>query len=902
MSTTPRLFNWLLRLYPPAVRVRFGQSLLETVEERLTVAQKTRGRVGWAAAAASEAGGMVKAAISERFHHASRRDGARPKTRRRRPPWTAALRRDLRHARANLRRSPMFTVTALATLAIGIGGNTAIFSVVHGIVMRPLPYPESDRLVFVDHGAAGIGVSAGLGITRGMYIHYRNRATAFDEIAAYQSADLALTGVGRPSLIHGAMATWTLGATLRVTPIHGRWLDATDRDDRVPVVVLGFDLWRNRFGADPDVVGRTVQLAGVSREVIGIMPGGFAFPDHDTSFWIPRVIDPNTTIGGFNLLAVARLAPGATVETAAADLRSALTTLVEAFPDGNARGYLEDARVTPRVSTLIEHEVGHVARGLWVLLGTMGLVLVIVCANVGNLFLVRAESRRREVALRSALGATRGDLVRLFLVESTVITLAGAVLGTLLASLALRALVVNGPAYLPRLGSVRLDGPSLTYAFLVSLLVCVVFAGVPLGQRMTSLTDALRASGRGSTAGRSAFRLRQFLAAGQVAAAAVLLTAGGLMVRSYWSLLRVDPGFRGDETLTFGLGLPGTRYPNRDAATRFQQEALDRLRALPGVSAAGLVSCLPLDGWCWGDPLSVDGRAVPEGTIPPVVAARVVSDGYFEAMGIPILAGRSVERTDQEKQTNAVVVSRKLADLYFPDEEPLGKRVALGAAPSNNQWFEIVGISGDVPARSLQRGPDPIAYFAMRVRGTGLPPTQQMTAVLRTSIPATDLMPVVRRAVGELDPNLPLANVRTLNGVLRDASAEMAFTMVVIGIAGLTALLLSVVGVYGVVAYVVAQRRSEIGVRAALGATAADIRRLVTRQSVTMSLGGATVGLTAAVLASRVMQSLLFGVAPTDARTYLGVATVLIGIAWLAGLGPARSAAAVDPADAIRAD
>ena len=915
------LYRALLRLYPREFRQRYGSDMLATFALRAAEVAGQEGALGSMRFFLRELVGLVGSALHERLvwlgipRRADRRRarGSVERVSRKEPMSVLIL--ETRHAMRRLVKNSGFTVAAIFTLALGIGANTAIYSVVYSVVLSPLPYPESERLVWLDHAAAGIGTEKGLDMTNGLYVHYGERSRTLEEMAIYLEADVGLTGDGTPERLSATIATHTLFATLRVPPLMGRTFDESDDyADGTGVVVLSHDLWTRRYGADPSALGRTVQVEGTPLEIIGVMPPGFAYPSRETKLWAPLVIDPAaTSFGNFSRRGIARMSPGATPDEVEAELNALIPRLTESFPSGQVDRVINDARLAAVITTLKESLVGDIKRTLWILLGTVAFVLLIACANVANLFLVRAEARQREMAVRTALGAGRGDLVRHFLTESTLLAIAGGALGLLFAFGGVQLLRAFGPDNLPRLHEVGIDGNVLIFTAAVSLLASLIFGAIPIVRRTPDLVASLKEGARGMTTSRGGARLRSALVASQVALALMLLVGAGLMARSFWHLSRLDLGFNAEGVLTFQLGLPRADYPSREAAVAFHRELLDRLEGLPGVESAAAITCLVLCGSWNGDPLQARGSTPAPGEIPPVVATRRVSAGYFETMRIPLLEGRTLERADQEQRTGAAVVSAELVERYWPGESGLEKRVYhSGPAedPSDDRvdvpeppWYTIVGVVANTPVRELTEDPAPIMYYPLLHSDStrGLRPNT-MTYVVRSSTPPLTLAGAVRNEVWSMDENLPIARTRTMERIVSDAGIQMAFTMVMLVIAAFVALLLGAVGIYGVVSYVVAQRTGEIGVRMALGARAADVSRMVLRQGGSVVAFGLVLGLVGAFALTRLMRALLFGISPTDPGTFAGVSLLLAGIALLASYVPARRAARVDPVQALRSE
>jgi putative ABC transport system permease protein len=832
--------------------------------------------------------------------------------------WIIDTWRDVIFAARRLVRSPAFTLASVLTLALAIGANAAIFAVVQRVVRNPLPYPDSDRLIDVDHGAQRLNLPSGMGMTRGLYYQYLNRAHTLDGVALYAVDNLTLTGDGDPERIRVARATTTLAPVMRVWPTLGRWFTDAEGVPGAPhVAVLSYGLWVRQYGHDPGILGRSVTLAGVPTEVIGVMPASYAFPDPRVDVWIAEPIARSMGFGIWTFRGVARLRDGVTVGDARAELNGLIGDLSRAYPgDPNALGNGEQIKLFAAPRTLKEMILGNVARGLWILLACVGLVLLVACANVANLFLVRSEARQREVAVRIALGAGRLGIARYFLAESVLLSTTGGAIGLALAWGAVRLLVTLGPTTLPRLGEVRLDGVAVAYTFVLSTVAALVFGAIPLW-RSPSPAASLHESGRGNTASRGRHRARHLLMGGQVALALVLLVASGLMVRSFQKLRAVDPGFDASSALTFSLGLPDRTYSNRATVVVTHQAILDRLSTLPGVTAVSASTCLPLAGSCFRNTVIVEGRAVPPGTVPPIAFFRAVAGGYFQAMGIRLLRGRGITRSDVERSEPAVVVNEAFAESFFPEQNPIGEHVSSYRAPARPgeapklTWLTIVGIVSNTPTMALA-DPNPASqlYMPMSIAGgpdfpvSSLvgPNVSVMSYVVRSTASLSGLMPSVRRAIDSVDPQLPLAQVRTLQDTLDRASAQMAFTMVLLAIAASVALMLGVIGIYGVMSYVVTQRTGEIGVRLALGAEPAGVSRMIVRQGGLVAVAGSTVGVATALAGGRLIESLLYGVSSRDPRVFAITTVTLLAVALLACWLPARRAARLNPLEALRTD
>ena len=895
-----RVYRRLLRLYPRGYRDLYGTSMEETFALRTSEARRTRGPVTYGWVVVREMGGLVITAVRQRL--AGRPTGSsRQPARRGERELFGSLGQEMRHAVRRLMRAPGFTAATVVTLALGIGANAAIFSVVDGVVLRPLPYPAPEELVWLHHAAPGVGVEADLELTRGLYLAYGESAPTLEAIALFRTQEGTLTDAGDPERIAVTAATFTLEDVLQVPPALGRWIREDDTfADGASVVVLSHALWQRRYGGDRDILDRGIQISGFPFVVVGVMPRDFAFPDSETLAWVPRVVPTTASFGGFSDRSVARLRSGVTPADAERDLNTVIPTLPDRFPGSSAQSVVEDAKLAALVRPLKQHIVGNMEQTLWILLGTVGFVLLIACANVANLLLVRAEGRQREVAVRTALGAPRSRIVRFFLAESVVLTTAGAVLGLGLTLVGVRALIAFGPANIPRLDQIGVNTTVLGFTGVISGLAAFVFGAIPLSRGAPDVVVTLKEGGRAATTGHTRFRARNVLIVAQIALALVLLVGSGLMVRSFWHLQQIDPGFRAENVLTFDIGLPPGDYPEQARPAAFQQQLLDRLSGLPGVVQAGAVSCLPLSSWCGGDPLYEEGVPRQPGSIPPIVAIRRAAPSYFETAEIPLLAGRYLDRRDHEQVTNVAVVSATLVERFWPDEDPLGRRVFPGGNPTS--WYTIVGVVGDVGTGNVTESPSPLIYLPMVSDGDRGSSPRTMTFVLRTAIPPLDLAAAVRREVREMNRNIPVAHMRTLEDLVAESGIQMAFTMLLLIIAAAVALTLGAVGVYGVISYVVGQRRSEIGVRIALGARGGQVRRMVLGQGTRVAAVGVLLGLGGAMALTRLMGSLLYGVAPTDPITYGSVSVVLFVVTLLAAYLPARRAAAVDPVEALRAE
>jgi putative ABC transport system permease protein len=802
-----------------------------------------------------------------------------------RRPGVGTLLQDVRFALRQLRRNPGFAVVAAGTLALGIGANTAIFSVVDAVLLKPLPYPEAEGLV-----------SAGY-LLRGEYVVLRDEGTALEELGLHQAGvGFNLAVDGEPERVPGAFTSPELFRVLGVPPLLGRLPLAEEANPGADaVVLLSHSLWRQRFAGDPAVVGTDILVDSEPRTVVGVMPADFAFPDGTTRLWVPLGVDRGDPVGlwgGGGGQAIGRLAPGADAGRAQAELRALAPTMREAntlwVPPP---GYGADREVV----SLRDQVVGDARALLLVVLGAVGLVLLIACANVANLLLVRSEARRREVAIRAALGAGRGRLVRQFLVESVLLGLVGGALGLLLAHGGVAALLALLPAETPRLAEVAIDGRVLGFALGVSLLCGLGFGLVPAwGAFRRQIEPELRRGGSGG-GGRGSFG--GMLVAAEVALATVLVIGAGLLVRSFQELLRVDPGFHTEveSVLSARVTPPEIRYGQAGAQRVFYAELLEGIEGLPGVAQVALVDRVPLSPWSGGWAIESEETPHVPGLAAPVVQRRVVTPDYLGVMGIPLLAGRPLNELDREGAPDVALVNEAMAREHWPGQDPVGKR--FRPVWWQDRWITVVGVVADVRQHGLGLEAEPEMYRPFRQEPEG-----EMTVVVRSAAAAGPLVPGLRAAVHAVDPEVPVSDLRTLERVIADSVAEPRLAMLLLGLLGTMALLLGAVGIYGVVSYGAARRTREMGVRIALGARSTDVLRLVLTRGLGLALAGVVAGAVAALGLTRALQGLLFGVRPTDPLTFAAVALLLLGVALLASYLPARRATRVDPMIALRSD
>ncbi len=855
------LLRRCLKVFPASFRDIYSSSMLETFHLRLRDARERGSYLGIWKCFGREAGGLIKAGLGERFHSRERTWNQIPVGR----IFMKSIRLDARQAVRRLRTTPAFSFTVLSTLALAIGAAATIFTLVDGVLLRPLPYPFSEQLVELRHTAPGIN-AADLDQTRGTFFHYSRHSKSFQSMALYMAQPVNLIGDQEPERVEALLATGTFFEVLGAPPLLGRRFTEEDgRPGAALVAVLGHALWMRSFGGDPSTLGRHIQVAGVDCDVVGIMPEGFAFPDPKTQLWIPFQLDPDSRrFGGFSERAVGRLNPAASTTEAEAELEQLIASLPEAYPNGLSQRQLDEIGLGAKVIPLLEHRVGSVRSVLWLLLGSVCLVLLIAFLNVGNLFLVRAEGRTAEVAVRQALGAGKLDILRSYLFETGLLGVAGGALGLLLALAGIQLLRTQGPQNLPRLEEVSAQASTIFLCLGLALLAAIFLASVSaLGRRLSDLGGALKDLGRGNTAGMRQ-RGKKILVGLQMALALVLLVLAALMSRSLVELRQVDPGFDPEGRLTFRLSLPVSRYPNRVSAARFNREFLSESAAVPEVLSVGISRCLPLSGWCGGDPLTPEGDT--EQKINPPVALKGVNPDYFESLGLRLLSGRVLSWADLDNSTGATVISRSLGEKYWPQQDPLGKRFQIGASVRDDAvWGTVVGVVDDIRLTGLRAHPGQVAYFPL-VNKAGLRnlDIHDMSYVVRSQGDPMQILPALRSRLRELNSELPMSDILTLSRHLEKATAEAAFVALMLIISALTANLLGALGVYAAMSYLVARQTNEIGVRMALGARVVDVGWMILREAGRVTAFGIGVGLLVSLGASRLLSAVLFEVSPTD--------------------------------------
>jgi putative ABC transport system permease protein len=840
-----------------------------------------------------------------------------------------SLTRDLLYALRVLRKNPTFTVVVVLTLAFGIGANTAVFSVVDGVLLKPLSYPQAEQLVALRQTAPGAAASGGngaLNLSPSMYMTFAENNRVFQSLGVWIATQGQLTEIGEPEQVRVIGVSNGVLEAFRVPPVAGRWLGPAEQDGperpmpsvfrAYSTVMLSYRLWQRRFGGDPAVVGRTIMVDTRPKEIVGVMPEGFRFLDADPDMIFPLAFDrARITLGaGFVYQGVGRLKPGVTIEQANADVARMIPLWLTQWSDGpstNRRAY-EDWRVTPDLKPLKQEVVGGVTDVLWVVMATIGLVMLIACANVANLLLVRAEVRQRELSLRAALGAGRGRIVRGLLVESLLLGVLGGALGVGLAYAGLRLLVAFGPSNLPRLHEISLDWRTLAFTTVLSLLSSALFGLMPAlkytGARIAATLSSL---GRAVSASRERHRARNILVVTQLALALVLLVSAGLMIRTFESMRAAEPGFTQPERLqTFRLFITSASVADPVQTTRMENDIQDALAAIPGVTSAAFTSAMPMEAF--GPNLGVvNSGAIVTSDAPdtaadnaPLRAFKYASPGYFATAGTRLVAGREITWSEVYGLKPVVTVSENLArELWGTPAAAVGKQLRVSASMP---WHEVIGVVQDVRESGFYEPPPPTVYWptmsAYIGNAAGTNSIRGVAYVVRSERTGTEaFLNEVRHAVWSVAPTLAVAP-RTMRDLYQRSLERTSFTLVMLGVAASMALLLGVVGIYGVISYVVSQRTREIAIRAALGAQRGALQRMFVRQGLALAGIGVAIGLVAAVGVTRLMSTLLFGVTPLDPATYVLVPIVLVAATALASYLPARRAVSVDPAEALKSE
>jgi len=820
------------------------------------------------------------------------------------------FRNQLRQVFRRLVRAPMFTAITLITLAAGVGANTVVFSVLEGVLLKPLPYPRAEDLVGVWQTAPGLNIKD-LNVAPSTYFIFREQNQSFVDVGAYQYDSVSITGVAEPEQVRALRVTDGTLPLLGVTPTLGRTFSRQDDTAGAPpTAVISYAYWRRKFSADPAMIGRTIIVDGKAHQVIGVLPKNFHFLDsEDRGVILPVQWDRSDIhLGNYSYEALARLKPGVTLQQANADLARMQPIVMDSFPapEGFSIKIFQQAKIGPNIRPLKQDVVGDVGNTLWVLMGSIGMVLLIACANVANLLLVRVEGRRQELAVRGALGASRGRIAAELLLESVVLGFLGSAIGLGFAYAALRVLVAIAPDGLPRINEITINAPVLLFTLFVSLFSSVLFGCIPvLKYAGVRLNTGIREGGRGLSQSKEQHRARGVLVVVQVSLALVLLICSGLMIRTFRALTKVDPGFsRPAELQTFRISIVDTQVPDREQVVRMNEAILNKIKAVPGVSSVAWGSSIPMDGDSNNDPVFIADRTYAEGALPPLRRFKRAAPGFLETLGTPLVAGRLFSWADTYQRLPVAVVSENFARENWPNPvDALGKRIRVA---TNDDWREIIGVVGNVYDNGVSQ-PAPTTIFwpvlMDRFEGQKEYVARDVAFAIRTSRAGSEsLMKDVREAVWSLNPNLPLSSVNTVDFLYKKSIARTSFTLIMLGVAGSMALLLGVVGIYGVIAYSVSQRTREIGIRMALGAQTQALTSMFVRHGLRLTAIGVVFGVIAAIAVMRLMSTLLFNVSPVDPATYLVVCAGLIVPAWLASYLPSRRVASVDPVEALRGE
>ena len=815
-----------------------------------------------------------------------------------------------KHVLRRLVRSPLFAGMTLLTLAIGIGANTAIFSVIEGVLLKPLPYPHPEELVGLWHTAMGLNIPE-LNISPSLYFTYKEEGRTFQDVGVWQGGSASVTGLAEPEQVDTLNVSERVLPLLGVKPFLGRTFSQKDDTAGNPeTVMLAYGYWQSRFGGDASVIGRRIMVDGAAKEVIGVLPQSFRFLDRKPALVTPFQFDrQKVMLGNFSYQGVARLKPGVTLAQANADVARMLPMDNRRFPPppGFNVKMFEDARIGPNLRPFKKDLVGDIGSVLWVLMGTIGMVLLIACANVANLLLVRAEGRQQELAIRAALGAGSGQIARELLMESVTLGLMGGALGLAVAYGALKVLVKMGPSSLPRLDDISIDLNVLLFTLAISLVAGLLFGLIPVFKYAgPQLAGTLRGGGRTLSQSRERHRARSTLVVVQVALALVLLISSGLMIRTFQAMRQVQPGFTNPETIqTLRVSIHEAQVKEPERVLRMQQDMIEKIQAIPGVTSVAMTTSVPMDGDGWGDTLFAQDHTYAENKLPAIRRFRFVSPGFFKTMGIRLVAGRDFTWSEVYKQTPVAMVSENTArELWHDPASALGKRIREN---KENPWREVIGVIGDVRDDGLNKKAATMIYWPTLMNGfedgKEIFIRRTLSFVVRSGRTGSEsLLKEVRQAVWAVNPNVPVADVRTLDEIYRNSLARTSLTLVMLGIAGAMALLLGVIGIYGVLSYSVSQRTREIGIRMAIGARQQELTQMFVRHGVVLAGIGVACGLAAAYGLTRLMTSLLFEVSPSDPLTYAAVSVVLVAAAVVASYVPARRVSAVDPVEALRAE
>jgi predicted permease len=811
------------------------------------------------------------------------------------------LRHDLVHAFRSVRKNPAYTIVTILTLALGIGANTAIFSVVNGVLLKPLPYPEPARLLFITSQFPGLGFDQ-FWVSAPEFLEFRERQRSFEDVGAYRAGAVNLGTADQPRRVNSAIVTSELMPVLDVQPIRGRQFN---RADTLPgaedVAVLSSEIWQSAFGGDESVVGRVVPIDGVPTRIVGIMPPGYDIHDSKVQVWLPLTLDPASpgNRGGHFLYLVGRLKPGVTEAQARTDVESMLAQWAILNPETHVPDR-KNHRL--RLDGLQEDLVGGLRRALWVLQGAVGFVLLIACANLANLLLARADSRQKEFAIRSVLGASRWRLLRQFMTEGVVLAIAGGAIGAALGLAGLRAMLAANHDSLPRTTGIGLDPVVFLFALVVSILTGLLFGMTPLLQLREHIVNiSLKEAGQRSTAAAGRARLRSALVMIEVALAVVLVIGAGLLLRSLWNLTAVDTGFKRNQLITFGIVLPNAQYQQAQSRADFFQRLTSKLAEIPGVQSAAAMSGLPPQRLVNANDVDFEGyTSPPEGPFENVDYFQNVTRPYLSTMGIPVVEGRDFAPGDVTGGP-VVLVNETLAKAFFKGRSAVGRRVRVSGPPQQRPFCTIVGVVRDVKQGGIASKTGTELYFLMEQgpKQTNFTPGS-MNVVIRTGVPIETLSSQIRGLVQSLDPTLPIVRLRTMDEVFGEAVSRPRLLAQLLGLFAALALALAGIGTYGILAYTVSQRRKEIGIHMALGATRTTVVRMVLGQGLRFTVAGLAVGIAAAFLLTRLLQAQLFNVKPTDPATIASVAVFIAVVATVACLIPANRAARVDPMVVLR--
>jgi putative ABC transport system permease protein len=799
--------------------------------------------------------------------------------------YLEVLWQDLHYGVRMLINRPTFTVFAIIALSLGIGINSAIFSVVNAVLLRPLPFSDPDRLVQLREMSQKVGEP--VPVSPPNFIDWKTQSSTFEQIAAYHGQGFTLTGVDEAERVLGVRVSSDFLPLLGIKPILGRNFSAEeDRAGKEQVLILTHSFWQRRFGSDPGIIGKDLILNGQNFTVIGIMPPGFNYPRDETlAFWTPLAPDSNPSRGSHYLTVIARLKSNVTSAQAQREMDVIAKRLEERYRNTNTgNGVI--------ISSLHEQTVGEIRPTLLVLFGVVLLVLLIACANVANLQLVRTLPRQREIAIRMALGADRLRVIRQLLTENILLSVIGGMLGLLLALWGVELLLALGPENIPRLKEINIDYRVFGFTFALSVITGIVFGLAPAMQTFKiNLNDQLKEGGR-SMADGSQKHFRSTLVVFEIAISLVLLIGAGLMIKSFGYLIGTDPGFKSNNLLTMTIFLPKAKYPENRRVADFFSQVLQKGESVPGIDSIGLTSQIPLNGTEWTNSFDIEGR-------PPLAPGkdnfsdlRWISPGYFKTMGIPFIKGRQFTDRDVAEAPGVVIINQSMARKFFPDEDPIGKRLTI--AYNHNISVEIVGVVGDIRP-GVDSEPAPEMYLSYLQT-----PVRALYLVVRTSVEPTAIVATIRKQVSSIDKEQPISNIRSMDQVFASSIAQRRFNTLLFGIFAAMALILAAIGIYGVISFFVTQRRHEIGIRMALGAQRIDVIKLVMRQGIVLSLIGVAIGICAALVFTRVLSSLLFGITATDPIIFLVIPTILVGVALSASYIPAWRATRIDPMIAIR--